>query len=233
MVVQCPQCRAQYNYAEERFGDRAAKRLRCFRCATVFDVSRPVPAEDLSSDDRRPEPPAPEVDPPLSGASEQQAPPEELLEITLRSREREHADEAHDEPPPPTKKRRRTVAPPPPEPVIDPAVVKADGPPKLPAGYRLSLAVINGPDSGKLFRIDKPRIVIGRASGDFTLSDSETSKRHAAIEIHDSTILLEDLGSTNGTFHKGKAIAAPMPLHNHSEFKVGNTTLMLIVTREG
>ena len=75
--------------------------------------------------------------------------------------------------------------------------------------------------------------VIGRASADLELSDEEVSRNHASLEVRDAVILLQDLKSTNGTIHKGKAVEIPTPLHNHSEFKVGNTTLMLIVTKEG
>ena len=103
--------------------------------------------------------------------------------------------------------------------------------PQLPAGKRLSLAVINGSDAGTVYRIEKPRVTIGRA-GDLTISDTETSRLHAAVEVRDSLIRLEDLNSTNGTLVDGERISAPVDLSNQSEFQIGGTTIMLIVTDE-
>ena len=102
--------------------------------------------------------------------------------------------------------------------------------PQLPAGKRLSLAVINGSDAGTVYRIQQPRVTIGRA-GDMTISDTEASRLHAAIEVRDFVIRLEDLNSTNGTLVDGEKITA-VDLSNQSEFQIGGTTIMLIVTDE-
>jgi pSer/pThr/pTyr-binding forkhead associated (FHA) protein len=102
----------------------------------------------------------------------------------------------------------------------------------LPAGKRLSLAIIDGPDAGNVFRIEKPRVTVGRAGADLTLNDSEASRQHAAVEVRETVYLLHDLGSTNGTLVSGARIEEATELQNHSEFQVGATTLMLIVTDE-
>jgi len=104
--------------------------------------------------------------------------------------------------------------------------------PQMPAGKRLSLAVINGPDAGSVFRIEKPRVTIGRTGADIALNDSEISRAHAAVEIRDTTYLVEDLKSTNGTLIDGAKINGLTELQNHSEFQVGGSTLMLIVTED-
>lgn len=102
----------------------------------------------------------------------------------------------------------------------------------MPTGRRLSLAVIDGPDAGQVYRIDKPRVTVGRSGADLTLNDSEASRQHAAVEVRDLVCTLVDLGSTNGTLMNGEKIAGSAELQNHSEFQVGATTLMLIVTDE-
>jgi predicted Zn finger-like uncharacterized protein len=104
--------------------------------------------------------------------------------------------------------------------------------PQMPQGKRLSLAVINGPDAGSVYRIEKPRVIIGRTGSDLALNDSEISRNHAAVEIRDTQFFVEDLKSTNGTLVEGQKIAAPTELQNHSEFQVGGSTLMLIVTED-
>lgn len=103
---------------------------------------------------------------------------------------------------------------------------------QLPEGKRLSLAILEGPDAGSVYRIDKPRVTIGRANADLTLNDSETSRLHAAVEIRDALYTLADLGSTNGTLVGGEKINEPVELTDKSEFQVGTTTLMLIVTED-
>lgn len=104
--------------------------------------------------------------------------------------------------------------------------------PALPAGKRLSLAVINGTDAGNVYRIEKPRVTIGRSGADLTINDTEASRQHAAIEVRDPLILLEDLRSTNGTLVNGEKIIGAVELSNHTEFQIGGTTIMLIVTEE-
>ncbi len=103
---------------------------------------------------------------------------------------------------------------------------------QLPAGKRLSLAILDGPDAGTVYRIEKPRITIGRANADLTLNDTEASRQHAAIEVRETTYKLSDLGSTNGTLFDGARIEEAVELSDKSEFQVGATTLMLIVTDE-
>lgn len=101
---------------------------------------------------------------------------------------------------------------------------------QLPPGKRLSLAILDGPDAGSVFRIEKPRVTIGRANADLTLNDTEASRQHAVLEVRDAAITVSDLGSTNGTLVNGEKIEDAVELSDKSEFQVGATTLMLIVT---
>jgi predicted Zn finger-like uncharacterized protein len=109
---------------------------------------------------------------------------------------------------------------------------KAEATLQLPQGKRLSLAILDGPDAGSVYRIEKPRVTIGRANADLTLNDSEASRNHAAIEVRDTSIRLLDLGSTNGTLMGGAKILEPLEISDKAEFQVGATTLMLIMTDE-
>lgn len=102
----------------------------------------------------------------------------------------------------------------------------------MPQGKRLSLAIIDGPDAGSVFRLQKPRTTIGRQGADLTLNDADASRQHAAVEIRDTDYGLLDLESTNGTLVNGEKIEGTVELQNHSEFQVGSSLLMLIVTEE-
>lgn len=122
-----------------------------------------------------------------------------------------------------------------PEPAEEPSprqTGRNEAAPALPIGKRLSLAILDGPDAGSVFRIERPRVTIGRSNADLTLNDSEASRQHAAVEVRDNSYTLVDLGSTNGTLFEGTKIEGPVELTDKSEFQVGTTTLMLIVTDE-
>jgi predicted Zn finger-like uncharacterized protein len=49
MIVSCPSCKAKYQYEESRFGESGSKKLRCTKCATVFEVTKPLLAGGDSS----------------------------------------------------------------------------------------------------------------------------------------------------------------------------------------
>src|SRR5205085_11928454 len=56
--------------------------------------------------------------------------------------------------------------------------------------------------------------------------DSEISRVHARVYRDASgQLMVEDLGSTNGTFVNGNRISSPTPLRGGDELKVGQTTL--------
>jgi pSer/pThr/pTyr-binding forkhead associated (FHA) protein len=76
-------------------------------------------------------------------------------------------------------------------------------------------------------------VFLGRGTSmDVQLKDSEVSRRHAMLEVRDETATLVDLGATNGTYVDGTRIDR-IEIENHTEFTLGSTTLMLIVTQLG
>ena len=84
-------------------------------------------------------------------------------------------------------------------------------------------------ESGRIFLIDKPRMILGRGEADIVLNDTEISRQHACIEIHGSRVVLKDLGSTNGTFVNDVKVSQS-EIENRTEFRLGGTRLMLILT---
>lgn len=103
---------------------------------------------------------------------------------------------------------------------------------KMPVGSKVSVAVIAGPEAGRIFSVEKARVVIGRHDADINIEDPEISRSHAAIELSGDKATLLDLGSTNGTF-VGEEQIRECPLENQSEFSLGGSTLMLILTPKG
>ncbi len=105
--------------------------------------------------------------------------------------------------------------------------------PPLPTDLRFSLAVIAGSQAGSVFQVAKPRVYLGRGSSvDIQLKDAEVSRRHARLEIRGEQAVLVDLAATNGTFVAGQRVERA-EIGNQTEFTLGSTTLMLIVTPAG
>jgi predicted Zn finger-like uncharacterized protein len=102
---------------------------------------------------------------------------------------------------------------------------------ELPAGKLVALAATSGPLIGRVFRLTKPRVVVGRADADIQLEDPEVSRRHCVLEVRGTTATLTDLETTNGTLAEGERIQT-VELRHLSEFQVGATTLMFTVTSQ-
>jgi hypothetical protein len=109
------------------------------------------------------------------------------------------------------------------------AVSAPNDDPQLPADQTVALAVIEGPARGQVFRLTKPRIILGRSGADIVLYDPEVSRKHCMIEVRGSTATLVDLGTTNGTFVAGKNIKISQ-LEHMAKFRIGATTLVFTVT---
>jgi len=66
----------------------------------------------------------------------------------------------------------------------------------------------SGPTVGKTFPLDAQEISIGRdAVNIIAINDAEISRRHAKMELRGSAYMIQDLGSTNGTFINGTRIS--------------------------
>ncbi|MEA2168341.1 MAG: hypothetical protein QOF76_1641 [Solirubrobacteraceae bacterium] len=91
----------------------------------------------------------------------------------------------------------------------------------------LILEVVEGPDAGKRVVVDKP-IVIGRdPEAGVVLTDPETSRRHLQLTPAGDVVMVEDLGSANGTFVNHKKIHGSARLDAGVELRAGNTVMQL------
>jgi hypothetical protein len=66
--------------------------------------------------------------------------------------------------------------------------------------------------------------LLGRGDeADIVLEDSFASTRHARLAPHGDVIVLEDLGSTNGTYLNDEPLRGPQPLHPGDRIRIGDS----------
>jgi predicted Zn finger-like uncharacterized protein len=228
VIIQCTSCRARYHYDESRFGGAPVKRIKCTKCATVFEIQNPALGGAASQVGRALGPDEFSLDETaLTEASKRRgggAIPGAPARANI-------LEKTPDGPAPGVKpasgESAKAGAPTTDRVAVAASQQNAARPLRMPTGVRISLACISGPDSGRIFEIDKPRVVIGRANADIVVSDIQCSRQHAAIEVQDEHVFLVDLGSTNGTYVFDQRIGRT-ELENRTEFEIGTTTLMLI-----
>jgi FHA domain len=91
------------------------------------------------------------------------------------------------------------------------------------------LTVVEGGDKlkGKTLELGD-ELTIGRADKcHLVLDDTYVSQVHARIFARNDSFMLEDLGSTNGTYLNRRRISAPTELQKGDQVKIGKTVLEL------
>ena len=92
----------------------------------------------------------------------------------------------------------------------------------------LILEIVEGNEAGKQLELSGP-VDIGRDPG-LALgleSDTQVSRRHARISIQNNAAVVEDLGSTNGTYVNDQPINAPRVIQPGDRVRVGLTVIEL------
>jgi predicted component of type VI protein secretion system len=80
----------------------------------------------------------------------------------------------------------------------------------------------SGPNVGKIYPLEAAEIIIGRDNNvSIPINDAEISRKHAKLELHGSAYVIQDLGSTNGTFVNGQRLTAPVALNPNDSVSFG------------
>lgn len=92
------------------------------------------------------------------------------------------------------------------------------------------LVFLNGPEDGKELTRRLP-VVFGRfLESDIPIPyDALASRRHAQLVVSDGDVILEDLGSSNGTFLlTGEPVVKATPIRPGALFRVGGVWMRLV-----
>ena len=96
-------------------------------------------------------------------------------------------------------------------------------------GLTFHIVMRSGPTPGKVFPLEKNEIYIGRdLSNDLVINDPEISRRHSRLLFQNTAlIILEDLGSTNGTSVNGQRLVSPYILNPGEVITLGERITLL------
>ncbi len=85
-----------------------------------------------------------------------------------------------------------------------------------------TLTITRGPEVGRGFDIGATTVTIGRHSAcDIKVGGTRVSRRHACITWSGAGYIVEDLGSTNGTYVNGERVGAPRALISGDRLQLG------------
>src|SRR4051812_24649932 len=210
-------------------------------CSALIDAARTIVGEPAPA-------PAPPPPPPVGVPPAPPPPPPPPGGVPVPP-----AAAAHPPPPPPPGPPPLPEPPPPPvaasvsdptpvpgavpSPVASSANAPTDAPPPHDAGAAGSpppesivLRVTDGPAAGALLAVEDEELLIGRqAPGAGKLgNDIEISRRHARVSREaNGQFLIEDLGSTNGTFVNEERITGARVLQPGDRLEMGDTKLVV------
>ena len=112
-----------------------------------------------------------------------------------------------------------------------PAPSRASRAPKPTKGRRgapSTLVVTQGALTGTTVRLSDTPVTLGRAQDStIVLDDDYVSSRHARIYPRDGQWLVEDMGSTNGTYLERQKVSGPTPVKIGVPIRIGKTTVEL------
>ena len=101
-------------------------------------------------------------------------------------------------------------------------------PPRAGRGSPRVLVVTAGALKGTSLDLSQQQITLGRANdATLVLNDDYASSRHARIFPQDGQWIVEDLGSTNGTYLDRQKVTRPMPVPLGVPIRIGKTVLEL------
>jgi FHA domain len=92
-------------------------------------------------------------------------------------------------------------------------------------GFEPRLLVEHAPghETGSSYEIPSHGATLGRGDVEIRLDDPFASAHHARISREGHVVVIEDLGSTNGTYLNEQQLGGPQPLHPGDRIRIGDS----------
>lgn len=92
------------------------------------------------------------------------------------------------------------------------------------------LKIVGGKNDGKKIQITVSDFIIGRGKeAQLRPSSDLISRQHCAVRIREGKVVIEDMGSRNGTFVNGKQLTAPHQAKSGDNLRVGRIQFEVLV----
>jgi hypothetical protein len=88
---------------------------------------------------------------------------------------------------------------------------------------KLRVASAAGLRAGSAYDLSQGALLGRGEQADIQLEDTFASSRHARLVPQGEVMVLEDLGSTNGTYLNGEPLRGPQPLHVGDSIRIGDS----------
>ncbi|NJN80441.1 MAG: FHA domain-containing protein [Anaerolineales bacterium] len=86
----------------------------------------------------------------------------------------------------------------------------------------------SGPTPGVVFPLEGEQLTIGRdSSNGVAINDAEVSRKHSRLVFQGGKFVIDDLGSTNGTFVNGQRLAGPVVLKAGDVVSLGEQIVLM------
>lgn len=100
------------------------------------------------------------------------------------------------------------------------------------ADARLMVKRAPGHEPGTAYEIPRHGATLGRGDVEIQLEDPFASSRHARITRQGHVLVIEDLGSTNGTYLNDEPLTGPQPLHPGDRIRIGDSEFSYVQTTD-
>jgi DNA-binding winged helix-turn-helix (wHTH) protein len=94
------------------------------------------------------------------------------------------------------------------------------------------LVAQEGPLKGQRWAVSRPLVLGREPSCDVVIPDRQVSRYHARVTPTAEGVILEDLGSKNGTHHNGSALTAPVMLQDGDAMQISYIQGFLFFTSD-
>lgn len=99
---------------------------------------------------------------------------------------------------------------------------------------QFQLVMRSGPTPGATYPLEGDQLTIGRDSSNaVAINDAEISRKHARLTFQGGKYVIEDLGSTNGTFINGQRLSGPFVLKSGDVVSFGEQIVLMYDAMSG